>query len=430
MVAKPHIFISRAGEDAEYAKWVAKVLEAEGYTTTLQDLDFRPGNSFAHEMSKAQKRADHVIALLSPHYVAKEFTLNELYTAFVKDGLGETRRLIPVRIEPCEIPDVINHIVFVDLVGKDKSPAARDLLLDAVSPDGPRKTVAAPRRAFIGKLPAVDPTLLGRDAELAFLDRAWADPAANMVQIIAAGGTGKTALVDKWFRRHLGEATVFGWSFYSQGTSENRQTSSDPFFADVLRFFKITVEPTASVYAKAEALADHLRKERVLLLLDGCEPLQDTAGDMKDSALKALLQELATQNKGLVVCTTRVRINDVPDDPPRARSIDLDNLDPEHGAAYLRHLGVEGTEVELREASEAYKNHALALTLLGNYLVDFCDKDVRRRVEIPKLMIEDVKAGVHARHVMEGYARRFAGKPELEILRALSYFDRPAEPAA
>jgi tetratricopeptide (TPR) repeat protein len=184
------------------------------------------------------------------------------------------------------------------------------------------------------------------------------------------------------------------------------------------------------VWAKAEALADHLRNTRVLLLLDGCEPLQDAAGDMKDSALKALLQELATQNKGLVVCTTRVRINDVPDDPPRAQSKDLDNLDPEHGAEYLRHFGVEGTEEELREASTAYGNHALALTLLGTYLVDFCDKDVRRRIEIPKLMVDEVKAGAHARHVMEAYARMFEGKPELDILRALAYFDRPAEPAA
>ena len=197
----------------------------------------------------------------------------------------------------------------------------------AAEPDRPR--------AFIGKLPTVDPTLLGRDLQLAFLDRAWADPATNLVQIIAAGGTGKTALVDKWFRRHLNEATVFGWSFYSQGTSENRQTSSDPFFADILRFFKITVEPTASVYAKAEVLADHLRKERVLLLLDGVEPLQDPTGTLRDAALKALFQELDTADRGLVVCTTRLRL-DIPDDPPRALSLDLDNLTAEQGAEYLQ----------------------------------------------------------------------------------------------
>jgi hypothetical protein len=45
-------------------------------------------------------------------------------------------------------------------------------------------------------------------------------------------------------------------------------------------------------------------------------------------------------------------------------------------------------------------------------------------------MVDDLKVGVHARHVMAAYARMFEGKPELEILRALAYFDRPAEPPA
>ncbi len=190
------------------------------------------------------------------------------------------------------------------------------------------------------------------------------------------------------------------------------------------------MEPTASVYAKAEALARHMREEPVLLVLDGLEPLQDSSGAVRDSALQALLKELDARNQGLVVCTTRARITDVPDDAPRARSIDLDNLDPAHGAEYLCKLGVQGTEGELRNASSDYANHALALTLLGTYLVDFCNADVRRRVEIPKLIVDEVKQGAHARHVMEAYARMFAGKPELDIIRALGYFDRPAEPAA
>src|SRR5260370_30173744 len=169
-------------------------------------------------------------------------------------------------------------------------------------------------------------------------------------------------------------------------------------------------------------------EERVVLILDGLEPLQDSAGALRDQALKALLQELAARNKGLVVCTTRVRITDIPDDAPRARSIDLDNLDPVHGAEYLRKLGVKGTEEELGKASSDYANHALALTLLGTYLVDFCNADVRRRVEIPKLIVDEVKQGAHARHVMEAYARMFKRKPQLDILRALAYFDPPPEP--
>ena len=76
----------------------------------------------------------------------------------------------------------------------------------------------------------------------------------------------------------------------------------------------------------------------MLLILDGIEPLQDANGDLRDAALKALLRELAAHNKGLALCTTRLRIADVPEDGPRARSLDLDNLDPEHGAEYLRRL--------------------------------------------------------------------------------------------
>jgi tetratricopeptide (TPR) repeat protein len=191
----------------------------------------------------------------------------------------------------------------------------------------------------------------------------------------------------------------------------------------------IEIAPTASVWAKVDAVAGRLREERVLLLLDGVEPLQDASGAMNDKPLQALLQELDTENRGLVICTTRVRI-DIPDDPPRVLSLDLDNLTPEQGAEYLRSLKVQGEDEELRQASQEYWNHALALTLLGTYLVDFCAADVCRRIEIAKLTVEEVRQGKHASHVIAAYDVMFAGKPEAAILRALGYFNRPAEPEA
>jgi hypothetical protein len=425
--AKPSFFISRAGEDREWGLWIAEVLRDAGYPYFLQDHHMGLGDNIFERTREELEKSRHIIAVFSPDYLRKEHTRREMNAGCSRDASGTQRTLLIVRVRECEIPIDLAALVNLDLRERDEQ--AKRMLLAKITGERP-SVKAAGYRAFTGKLPTVDPTLIGREQQLAFLDRAWSDPAANFVQIIAAGGTGKTALADKWFRAHIDEATVFGWSFYSQGTSEDRQTSSDPFFAEVLTFFGITAPATASVYAKAEAIAQRLREDRVLLILDGIEPLQDSRGALRDQALKALLQELATKNKGLVLCTTRVRIEDVPDDDPRALSIDLDNLDPEHGAEYLRHFQVEGTEQELREASAEYGNHALALTLLGSYVADFCDGDVRRRVEIPALMVDDVKQGAHARRVMEGYARMFTGKPELDILRALGYFDRPAEPAA
>jgi tetratricopeptide (TPR) repeat protein len=334
----------------------------------------------------------------------------------------EDDRLMFLRLDDADMSGLYSIDGYLPIRETSDAEVAAAILERLGEPGAP----PAPR-AFTAKLPIVHPTLIGRENELSFLDRAWSDADTNFVQVIAAGGTGKTALVDKWFRRHLGEAPVFGWSFYSQGAAPGRQTSSDPFFAEILVWLGIQIAPTASIYAKADAVAGRLRQERLLLILDGVEPLQDPSGALRDAALKALLQELDTANRGLVICTTRLRM-DIPDDQPRALSLDLDNLTPEQGAEYLRDLDVEGTDEELQKASREYWNHALALTLLGTYLTDFCDADIRRCVEIPKLAVEEVREGAHASRVIAAYERVFAGKPELDILRALGHFDRPAEP--
>jgi tetratricopeptide (TPR) repeat protein len=185
------------------------------------------------------------------------------------------------------------------------------------------------------------------------------------------------------------------------------------------------VDPSASVYRKASLVARQLRKERVLLILDGCEPLQEKDGTFRDKALQALLQELAAGHKGLAVCTTREHM-----DLPEAELLDLNNLTPEAGAQYLAKLGVLGETDQLIQASNEYGNHALALTLLGTYLRDFCDGQVMRRFEIKDLPSEDGKLYAHARKMIAAYESQFRGRNEEGVLRALGYFDRPAEPDA
>ena len=108
-----------------------------------------------------------------------------------------------------------------------------------------------------------------------------------------------------------------------------------------------------------------------------------------------------------------------------AIEIDLENLSPEAGAEYLAHLGVDGTDEERQEASKDFAGHALALTLMGSYLKVVHHGDIRKRREIPHVMDEQ-KQGVHARRVMESYEAWLKGKPELDILRLMGLFDRPA----
>src|ERR1017187_9291310 len=188
-LVKLHFFISRAGEDREWAKWIANMLEAEGHTPPLQDFDFKPGQSILHQMKLAEDRANHFIAVLSPHYLAKPFTLNELYSGIADDPVGEKRLLIPVRIAPCEIPRLIKDLSYVDFVGKHESEC-RQALLDAIRPERIAEQVAFPGAALsapaprtsIQKLPTADPTVFGRDAQLDWLEQAWSNPQTNFVQ--------------------------------------------------------------------------------------------------------------------------------------------------------------------------------------------------------------------------------------------------------
>ena len=193
-----HFFISRAGEDSEWAKWISNVLEAAGHTTTLQDFDFKPGQSIPHQIKLALDRADHVIAVLSAPYLAKDFTLTELYSALSADPIGKQRLLIPVRVAECDASRLINQFIFVDFVNQPE-PTCRQLLLDAIRPEriaeqvafpGPRPKSSTPR-LFLRTLPTVDPHLFGRDAQLAWLEQSWSNPQTNFVQIIAPGGTGR-----------------------------------------------------------------------------------------------------------------------------------------------------------------------------------------------------------------------------------------------
>jgi hypothetical protein len=145
-----------------------------------------------------------------------------------------------------------------------------------------------------------------------------------------------------------------------------------------------------------------------------------------------VLKDLAMQNPGLCVITTRLKVDDLRHCFGRTvNNLELAHLSPDAGAQLLRNLGVEGMEKEFRKAVQEFDGHALALNLLGTYLATVCERDVRRRDEIKRLVYEEEKQGRHARWVMESYEQWLKttekGQRELNILHIMGLFDRPAE---
>ena len=277
--------------------------------------------------------------------------------------------------------------------------------------------------------------LVERRISLFWID-AWANKNVNVVTIVAWAGVGKSTLVNHWLRRmavdHYRSAElVFGWSFYRQGSSGDT-SSADEFLDAALNWFGDPDPRLGTAWEKGERLAKFVAHRRTLLVLDGLEPLQNPPGPqegrIREPSLQALLRELAAFNTGLCVITTRTPVADIADhERTSALRRDLEQLSSDAGAKLLRALGVKGHEAELRSASDEFRGHCLALTLLGSYLTDAYNGDIRCRKEVSARLAHDVRQGAHARKVMESYQTWLGEGPELAVLRMLGLFDRPAD---
>ena len=289
-----------------------------------------------------------------------------------------------------------------------------------------------------GRLPVPLPQLIGREAELDRLDVAWKDPAVHVLVLVAFGGVGKSALVQHWMDSLAaagwpGARRVFDWSFYSQG-SEERVTSADRFLDEALAWFGDPDPKAGTPRDRGLRLANLVRQEKTLLILDGIEPLQHPpnsplAGRLKDPALSALLKSLAAANRGLCVVTTREHLTDLDGHGMTAPQESLENLSPEAGAELLRKLGARGRPRELLAASEELKNHALAVSLLGRYLAAARGGRVERRSDVDLAGAAERQGG-HALRVIGTYAEWLGESPELAVLRLIGHFDRAANPKA
>jgi hypothetical protein len=283
--------------------------------------------------------------------------------------------------------------------------------------------------------------LFGRETALAALDAAWAKGMLNVYTLVAWGGAGKTSLAFRWVQTRFaatgwpGIERYFDWSFYSQGTGESRQTSADLFIAKALEFFGDPDPTVGGPHERGERLAGLIRRHRTLLILDGIEPLQyppndPQAGQLKDQALDALLRELAADNPGLVVITTREHLTDV-DKLANTEEQKLDKLSKEAAGALLRDLEIVGTDEELHAAWKDAGGHALTLSLLGRFIADaYEDRDIRHYREVKFEAADQEHQGRSAFKVMIAYERWLqSGGPErqreLAVLRLTGLFDRP-----
>ncbi|PXX77737.1 TIR domain-containing protein [Rivihabitans pingtungensis] len=480
------IFISYSHQDEDWKNRVVKQLRvlSRAGLDSWDDQRIDAGDDWHPEIQQAIERCDVAVLLISADFLTSSFIRDQEVPRLLQRRQEQGIRVIPLIVSPCQwrridwqegiqgrprdgkpLSGMSQHDA--DLALSNLAGEIADLLLapppgtlsspEAEAPEQQGTSSAtgqnAPIRTDLTHLPAGAAHFLGREHELAALDAAWASAGNTaLVELIAPGGTGKTALVKRWLEslkqdNWRGARRVFAWSFYSQGSGDERNASEDVFLAEAIQWFGVSVAASLNPADKGRALAEAIVAHRCLLVLDGLEPLQHPpgplAGELRAPGLKALLTHLATAGRpGLALLTSREALKDLDEwaNSPSVQRIDLGNLSDSDGAALLHAEGankagsapIAADDAELLHASRQVKGHALTLSLLGNYLRRAHGGDILRCGDVDFAKASQ-KSGGHAFRVIAAYEHWLAGNggesaQELAALRLLGFFDRPASP--
>jgi hypothetical protein len=295
----PHFLISYTGADRTWAEWIAWELENDGYRVVIQAWDFIPGRNWTHEMQEATNKAERVVAVLSPAYLASAHGQVEWEIFYAKDPLGKQGLLLPVRIAEVDPPGLLRTRVYADLVGLDEA-SARTALLAAARSGRAKPTQASKFPGRVQQAAIMDPV---QEAPFPGAHPAiWNVPTRNPHFI------GRAGMLDELRQRlHAGESTLLVQALYGMGGVGKSQLAIEfahRFATDYELAWWIDAEQPVLIADQLARLAGKLglpvertvaetvdmvltelhRRHRWLLIFDNVERPQHIAGYRPDGS--------------------------------------------------------------------------------------------------------------------------------------------------
>lgn len=148
------VFISYSHNDQTWVwEWLIPRLKAAGLRVCTDRESFEIGVPSLINMEQAVAASRHTLLVLTPAYLASEWTMYEQILAQTQDPSGLRRRTIPVLRQPCDLPTRIAMLTYADLTGKLEIEAQLARLIRALggtppSAAGPIEPPTPPRPAF------------------------------------------------------------------------------------------------------------------------------------------------------------------------------------------------------------------------------------------------------------------------------------------
>ncbi len=113
------IFFSYGRENSAFVLDLAKELRKAGANIWLDQLDIEPGTRWDRSIEKALKSSDTLLIVLSKDSVESHNVMDE-----VSYALEERKTVVPVLMEPCEIPFRLRRLQYADFTENHKTGIA------------------------------------------------------------------------------------------------------------------------------------------------------------------------------------------------------------------------------------------------------------------------------------------------------------------
>jgi tetratricopeptide (TPR) repeat protein len=398
---KYDVFISYSHKDEEWVvDTLLPALEDAGLKVCIDFRDFVPGKPSRHNMRDACRESAYTVLIMTPAWMASEWTSFESLLSYLHDPAGKRQRTVPILLEKCEIPEDIQIFTYVDFTRTDRAKIAWKQLFTALGkPDAPIPGTPVkglepetPKGWFLAHPYPMPPNFTGRRAERDMLT-GWlnAENEHPLLILCALGGFGKSALTWHWLTHDVDPkqfpAVVF-WSFY-EGDS-----SFENFLKETLKYLCIPDAERMNPREQTEFLLNILQRPGLLLILDGFERIlraygnmgaayqgdelqrdkddkEDTSRDCINPYAEAFLRGIGAFGflmHSKVLMTTRLT--------PRAveshgqflqgvREEELQAMSKEDAVAFFHAQGIRGTHAEIESACAPYGYHPLSLRILA-----------------------------------------------------------------
>jgi hypothetical protein len=283
------VFISYSHKDKN---WVTNEflpeLEKAGLQVIIDDRDFSIGKPSIQNMVEAIERVRHIIAVLTPNWVASDWTGFEGYLVMTADPIGKQKRLLPLMLEPCKPPPHIAFLTYADFTDPARRPEEMQRLLRAVKTDEELHDALPVHTSYASEY--------ARDGLMALIDLMGQPEVHDTVveyKVVFRDARRQVVIVGNYKDLHdqLHEIQI---RCYNPLIREMSRFPDDPLAKENLMDSQLTLENIISEVREIIGRANYMASESIGLqsLQQGCTILGEALEELDPGLLKKAAQKL------------------------------------------------------------------------------------------------------------------------------------------